>query len=406
MTSLRWICLCAGLAVALASGVVAQTSETAQPAAKPPAKLTVGQVVARPWPRTYEQDGVTITLHQPQLDDWQGNTLSGRLAVAVKTGTQSDAEGKSHDKLAYGAMWFKARTDVDKVARKVKLFDVGVDKVSFPTDRANEPKYADLLKKIVASHTPQDVSLDQLESALAISREVKAGSSVGAVRNDPPDVLFSFQPALLVLIDGKPVLKPSGTAGVERVVNTRSLVLKQADHYYIYFAKRWVTAPALAGPWVSTTTVSAALDQAEAAAAQSKLVDLLDEPPDALKQDLAAGKVPAILVSSKPAELITFDGDPEFVDIPGTSLAYVSNTPSDVFIDQSHENFWYVLISGRWFAAPATTGPWSYVASNVLPGDFAKIPSDNPKSAVLASIQGTPEARESLIANAIPQTAT
>src|SRR5208283_618771 len=37
---------------------------------------------------------------------------------------------------------------------------------------------------------------------------------------------------------------------------------------------------------------------------------------------------------------------------------------------------------------------------------FAKIPLDNPKSTVLASVPGTPQAKEALIANSIPQTAS
>ena len=41
-----------------------------------------------------------------------------------------------------------------------------------------------------------------------------------------------------------------------------------------------------------------------------------------------------------------------------------------------------------------------------MPADFAKIPVDSPKATVLASVPGTPQAAEGLIANSIPQTAT
>jgi len=404
MTSVRWLWLIAGLTIALAGGVAAETSVPGP--VKPAAKAPADEAVASPWPRKFTEDGVEITLHQPQLEEWQGNTLSGRLAVAVKTGTKPDAEGKAQDVLSYGAAWFTARADVDKVARKVTLTNVRFEKVSFPTDRANETKYQTLLGKIAAHGAARVVSLDQLESALAINRELKASQSVQNVRNDPPDVLFSFQPALLVLIDGEPRLKPAGTSGVERVVNTRSLLVKTGGRFYLSFAGRWVTSLALAGPWAASLQVPPSLEQVRAAAEKSKVVDLMDKPADALKDLLASGKLPQIFVSTKSAELITFDGDPAFVDIPDTSLAYASNTPSDVFIDKSHDNFWYVLISGRWFAAPGSNGPWTYTAGNVLPNDFSKIPPDDEKSAVLASIPGTPEARESLIANSIPQTAT
>ena len=46
------------------------------------------------------------------------------------------------------------------------------------------------------------------------------------------------------------------------------------------------------------------------------------------------------------------------------------------------------------------------MTANDLPPDFAKIPLDSPKATVLASVPGTPESKEALIANSIPQTAT
>lgn len=402
MKSVRWLWLSAGLIVAVAGGVAAQT---AAPAPAKPAAQAPADAVAAPWPRKFTEDGTDITLHQPQIEEWQGDILSGRLAVAVKTGSKPDAQGKPQDVLSYGAAWFTARTDVDKVDRRVTLTDVWFKKVSFPTDRASEAKYQGLLNKIAAQRAARIVSLDQLESALAINRELKASQSVQNVRNDPPDVLFSFEPALLVLIDGEPRLKAAGSTGVERVVNTRSLLVKADGRFYLSFAGRWVSSLALAGPWTASLKVPESLEKVRSAAEQSKVVDLMDKPADAMKDLLASGKLPQIFVSTKPAELITFDGEPAFTDIGDTSLAYASNTPSDVFIDKSHDNFWYVLISGRWFAAPSTNGPWTYTAGNVLPADFSKIPPDSEKSAVLASIPGTPEARESLIANSIPQTA-
>jgi len=402
MRVVRTVCL--GIALLVTASGLLTAAESAAPA-KPAAAAPTNRVDERPWPRTFDEGGLSITLHAPQLDQWQGNQLTGRIAVAVRTGTKTGDDGKPHDAFSYGAMWFNARTETDKVERTVRLVDVGVDKVSFPTDRANEAKYTDLLKRIADRGDGKVVSLSVLESSLAITRETKSESSV-AVKNDPPDILFSFTPALLVLVDGNPVLKPSGTAGVERVVNTRSLLVRQGGTYYLAFAGRWVSASDLAGPWTEAKTVPPAVDQVKTSLAKSKLVDLLDQPSDALKKSLASGTLPAVYVRTKPSELVMIDGDPDFVDIDGTQLAYVSNSASDVFIDRSHDNFWYVLISGRWFGAESSNGPWTYVPGNGLPGDFAKIPPDSAKSAVLASVPGTPEARESLIANSIPQTAT
>jgi hypothetical protein len=51
-------------------------------------------------------------------------------------------------------------------------------------------------------------------------------------------------------------------------------------------------------------------------------------------------------------------------------------------------------------------GPWIYVAPDGLPADFARIPVSHAKANVLVSVAGTPQAKEAMIANSIPQTAT
>ena len=104
-------------------------------------------------------------------------------------------------------------------------------------------------------------------------------------------------------------------------------------------------------------------------------------------------------------ELIVFKGQPDFVPIVGTQLLWASNTTSDVLIDTANNNY-YVLLAGRWFTSPALTGPWTFVASNALPADFAKIPAQSLAGAVLPTVAGTPQAQEAVIENSIPQTAT
>src|ERR1044072_1418435 len=51
-------------------------------------------------------------------------------------------------------------------------------------------------------------------------------------------------------------------------------------------------------------------------------------------------------------------------------------------------------------------GPWQYVSGEKVPRDAANIPATHQKAAVLVSVPGTPQAKEALIPNAIPQTAT
>lgn len=91
--------------------------------------------------------------------------------------------------------------------------------------------------------------------------------------------------------------------------------------------------------------------------------------------------------------------------LPNTNLLWASNTAADVFVETT-SNDYYILIAGRWYKGPGINGPWSFVAANALPADFARIPKHGPASVALASVAGTPEAQEALIANTIPQDAT
>jgi hypothetical protein len=106
-----------------------------------------------------------------------------------------------------------------------------------------------------------------------------------------------------------------------------------------------------------------------------------------------------------PAELIVFKGRPDFVPVTGTALLWAQNTTADVLVDTA-SNDYYVLLSGRWYRGRDLAGPWTFVAAGALPADFRKIPKDAPAGIVLASVSGTPQAQEALIANSVPQTAS
>jgi hypothetical protein len=81
----------------------------------------------------------------------------------------------------------------------------------------------------------------------------------------------------------------------------------------------------------------------------------------------------------------------------------VSNTDSDVFRLGKTGPIYY-LVAGRWFSAPDFTGPWTFATQN-LPPDFKKIPLEDERSRVLASVPGTDQAAEAVLLAQIPQTA-
>jgi hypothetical protein len=133
----------------------------------------------------------------------------------------------------------------------------------------------------------------------------------------------------------------------------------------------------------------------------------MEGPPDEKsgKKPSLASSAPDVIVVTKPTELVVTEGAPDWAGLDGTgSLLYVKNTDANVFVDMDTQQN-YVVVSGRWFTSKGLNGPWSYVNAKDLPPAFARIPDDSPKENVKASIPGTTQAKEAIIATQIPQMA-
>ena len=349
------------------------------------------------WPRTFTSGANIFTVYQPQVEKWDGNLIDLYSAVELKTGKGSAAK--------YGVVWFQARTEVDKINRLVTLDQATVTKVRFPAAEDQGPELTALLEKRLPGAT-RTVSLDRLEAALEAESEAFSGVNV---KNDPPKIVIARKPALQVLIDGTPQMRQVPDTKLLRMINTKSIILYETDKelYFLRVEDWWLQAKELEGPWEYAKKLPDDMKKAEEFVvsqnqARNPEGEKIQEQPS-LKEAGKKAEIPVVYVVFGPAELVETDGEPKYDLIPGTNLKYVSNTTGNIFQLGSD---YYILVSGRWFKAAALDGPWTFVASTDMPSDFAKIPEENPKATVLASVPGTPEAKEALIANAIPQTAT
>jgi hypothetical protein len=353
------------------------------------------QAPADPWPRQVTIAGTTLLVYQPQIDSWTGNRLAFRAAVALTPAGSKQT--------TFGVIWASGRTQVDRVSRIVGLDDFALIKTDFPTlpDRG-APYMAALLKQWTPSQ--RTISLDRLEASLAVARPAPPAGL--PVSNAPPRIIISQTPAVLVPIDGAPVWRPIPGTNFERIINTRALIVREqgtgTDYLHVYDG--WLSSGAVSGPWLPTTMQPPALARIAQQLGSSGQVDLLDGGNASPRPSLASG-APVLYVSEAPAELIVFRGPPAYSPIAGTSLYWVSNASTDVIWESSGQRF-YILVSGRWYRSAVLAGPWTFVASTALPQDFRRIPPSTPAGVVLASVAGTPQAEEALIANSIPQTAT
>jgi hypothetical protein len=422
-------------------GAQAQTAPTqhATPATPAPAAAATPAAKVGPspsqidkgWPRTFVANKHSIAVYQPQVQTWSANQLTCTAAVVItKTAAAASATATTAASTtsaaaaaktpkpspAYGIIGFSARTEIDKVNRTVTLSDFVLTKVSFPASPEKDDEYHALLAAVLSPKV-RVISLDRLESDLDLS-QAEAAVAKYPLQNNPPQIIFSEVPAILVIVDGQATMRPvPDQKNLMRVINTRALILFETDKrkYYLHLMDGWMETDEdqIEGTWKYVGGVPGSVKDTAEQIAKTGGADLLtgaapDSDPKtrpSLKQAVKNKTAPLVFVREAPTELIVTKGVPQFTAIPGTPLTYASNTGSNLFFDQT-DNFTYVLLSGRWFRARSLQGPWEYVAGKSLPPDFAKIPEDSPKANVLASIPGTPQAREALISNSIPQTAT
>jgi len=392
--------------------------DLAQAQAPGPASDSGNNNTDQGWPRKIESGGVTVLIYQPQVDKWQGNRLDSFAAVSVGSDPTQEP--------TYGIVYFTARTEVDKVNRLVTLEDCQATKANFPAAPDKAANYLSIIQRSTAGPM-RTIALDRLEADLAIEQQAEQHGPGYELKNDPPRIILSTRPALLVLIDGQPVLRPAGQQDIQRVINTRALMLfdQKKNLYYLYVMNGWVQGPSPEGPWSPAAKPPGSLNKVKDQLTASKEIDLLsgDETSqsdsgdsagggssskkrsESLKETQKDGTFPTIYVSVVPAELLVTQGAPQFAPISGTGLLYVNNTSDHIFMNTSSQDY-YILVSGRWYKARSLDGQWQYVAGKQLPPDFAKIPEGHAKADVLASVAGTPQANEALIYNDIPQTAT
>jgi hypothetical protein len=339
------------------------------------------------WPREIQAADASILIYQPQPESLQGDTLTARAAVSITKGAAEPL---------YGTAWFNSQVATDRESRTATLLNVDVTKAVFPTAAPDIMGQYESLVESEMGRWNLVLSIDTLLTGLAASEGVQptAATDLGVT---PPRIIFTSVPSVLVLIDGTPELRPAAQSGVMRVINTPFLIAldQYSRSYYLYGGGVWYNSGSVVGPWTPAGSVPTAI------------VSLATgpQPAAAFPSGAAGSPPPQIIVSTEPAELIVSAGAPTYspLDYDG-QLLYMANTDSDVILDVQSQRH-YVLLAGRWFAGDSLRGPWTYVPGDRLPPAFANIPTDSPRSRVLASVPGTPVAYEAVADATIPQTA-
>lgn len=349
--------------------------------------LLLGTVtVFAQWPKELNtKNGTVITVYQPQPETMKGNKLEGRAAFSAQEKTSSDP--------LFGVFWFTATMATNRDDRTVALESIIVSDVKLPG--VDDTTKINKLKKLLEVEIPAWKLTGTLDDIASTIEQEQAYVS-DDLKNDPPTILYTNQSTTLVLMDGEPKLQDDKDLKMKRVINTAFLIVENPDDkkFYLYGGQFWYASASMKEGYQPITTLPksiAALDQ--------QLKKQQTEKPQKTE-----GGPPAILVSTTPAEVIQSNGEANYANITGTNLLYVSNSENDIFKNMDNQSF-YVLLSGRWYTSLKLEGPWTYVTSDKLPADFAKIPEGSEKDNVLASVAGTPASQDAIRDTQVPQTA-
>jgi hypothetical protein len=166
--------------------------------------------------------------------------------------------------------------------------------------------------------------------------------------------------------------------------------------YYLYTGEQWLKSASMEDGWAPAPKLPGDFSKVANDPKWAQMKKPILSPS-------AKGKPPTIFYSNKPAEVILFQGQPAYAQIPETQLSYATNTDADLFIYNPTQDYYY-LAAGRWFQAPNLKGPWTYTTPH-LPPDFANIPENSPAARVLVSVPGTDEAKDAVLMAQIPTTA-
>ena len=335
------------------------------------------------WPRNLNNSGGTLVLYQPQVDDWKNySVVDARSAFAL-----TPTGGKEH----VGVVTFTLQSVVDMDAHTVFLYSPTITSIYFPPPDTNSAQLEGLVRTFINPSATMTISVEKLTASL---KKKTAPAHTAEVQNLPPTVFISFKPAIVLLVNGKPVAAPVGGT-VKTVVNANWPLFQEGSTYYLFNGKGWMTATVLSGPWKATSQLPPDFSNVASSPNYKDLQPYIPAP--------VVPSSPQVFYSATPAEIIVFQGEPQWQAITGTQLLYASNTGSPIFKYIPTSTYYY-LTSGRWFSSSSPMGPWSF-ATNSLPADFRNVPPSSPMGGVLASVPGTPQAEDAVLMAQVPTTA-
>lgn len=195
-----------------------------------------------------------------------------------------------------------------------------------------------------------------------------------------PEVISATEPTELLFTRGPSQYDPIDGTDLLRVTNTDSDIYLDTTTrtYYVLLSGRWYRKPQGKGVWayVQQDELPPDFGRIPPTTEMKHLLACVPGTPAARDAVLDAEIPQTVAVTPGPAPdlSVSYDGAPEFREVPECSVQYAVNTPFSVFLVA---NRYYCCHDGIWYDGVAAVGPWA--VSIEVPGDIYLLPPSCPQ---------------------------
>ncbi|MEA2111598.1 MAG: hypothetical protein U9P71_06070 [Campylobacterota bacterium] len=273
-----------------------------------------------------------------------------------------------------------------KPIEKSKLFRVINTPFTIIMDSADSTYYLNADKNVWYSSTdvktgykidknvPKEVAKHQPKVSQEQEEDSDNTLEVGAA----PEIVVVTEPTELISCDGKPEFTPISETGLMYVSNTESDLFMQisTQQYYLLLAGRWFESKNLHKGWkyIKSTALPKGFSQIPSDSDSSNILYAVSGTSESKDAVLDAQIPQTASVDRNTATLsVSYDGDPEYKKIDGTSLSYLVNTQTPVILANKR---YYACDNAIWFVANNPYGVWSVATS--IPEEIYTIPTSSP----------------------------
>ncbi|HTY59673.1 MAG TPA: hypothetical protein VMF59_12700, partial [Bacteroidota bacterium] len=172
--------------------------------------LAAATAYAADWPREIGSSQGLITIYEPQITAFDGNSMNARAAISITPSGENAP--------IFGAVWLDCRVLTDRPTRTVRILDLKVKQIRFPNRPEGETAAISSSLEDEIPRWDMTFSLDELMESLDTAQKEKENARDIDVA--PPKIIVMEHPAVLVLIDGEPVLTDVEGTNLRRVANT------------------------------------------------------------------------------------------------------------------------------------------------------------------------------------------